>query len=453
MGTLGISPSGGNDMFDGGLQKAESFGGDSQKSNQFREEQTLIAKLVHVLDHEDTDIAYQMLNVVRKHITPGGPKRAGMTLPPIIFAALILLRRVQALEFSPPVASKKDTEVKEESKDTLEPDAKESEDGNEPKDAATSDDKDEKPAEDETETKDGDNEDAEAAAENGETAEIGGGDESKDDATEEEPATEEPAPLFAAFNKTVNCRKILVFLQKTVAILAPINPELAFKLYLEIAAATDLLAYSIKLSFESSSNEFSSISYDFLTQAFLVYEDEISESSAQVRAITSIVGTLLSCRTFEKTDYEALITKTAQYSAKLLKKPDQCRMVCLCSRLFYAGGKDAVNTYHNPQRVLECLQRGLKIADACSRQSSANIQLFVEILDYYVYYYEVGNPAITDKFVSGLIALVNEHLQSVGVTSSVAVAETKAHYGQIVDLIKKKKVEKETAERFGLIVC
>ena len=70
------------------------------------------------------------------------------------------------------------------------------------------------------------------------------------------------------------------------------------------------------------------------------------------------------------------------------------------------------------------------------------------------YYYEVGNPAITDKFlVSGLIALVNEHLQRVGVTSSVAVAETKAHYGQIVDLIKKKKVETETAERFGLIVC
>eukprot|EP00985_Skeletonema_marinoi_P016004 scaffold8461_cov105-Skeletonema_marinoi.AAC.1 len=179
MGTLGISPSGGNDMFDGGLQKAESFGGDSQKFNQFREEQTLIAKLVHVLDHEDTDIAYQMLNVVRKHITPGGPKRAGMTLPPIIFAALMLLRRVQALEFPPPVAPKKDTEVKEESKDTLEPDAKESEDGNESKDAATSDDKDEKPAEDETETKDGDNEDAEAteaAAENGETAERDGGD-------------------------------------------------------------------------------------------------------------------------------------------------------------------------------------------------------------------------------------------------------------------------------------
>lgn len=137
-----------------------------------------------------------------------------------------------------------------------------------------------------------------------------------------------------------SCRKILVFLQKTVTVLAPSNAELAFKLYVEIAVATDLLAYSTKQLYQSSSTEFTSISYDFLTQAFLVYEDQISESQAQIRSITSIVGTLLRCKTFEKTDYEALITKTAQYAAKLLKKEDQCRMVCLCSRLFYLGGKD-----------------------------------------------------------------------------------------------------------------
>lgn len=143
-----------------------------------------------------------------------------------------------------------------------------------------------------------------------------------------------------------SCRKILVFLQKTVAVLAPSNAELAFKLYLEIAVATDLLAYSTKQHHRSASIEFTSISYDFLTQAFLVYEDQISESAAQIRSITAIVGSLLCCKTFEKTDYEALITKTAQYAAKLLKKQDQCRMVCLCSRLFYLGGKDVVS--HRP---------------------------------------------------------------------------------------------------------
>jgi hypothetical protein len=112
-----------------------------------------------------------------------------------------------------------------------------------------------------------------------------------------------------------------------------------------------------------------------------------------------------------------------------------------------------INTYRNPQRVLECLQRGLKIADACSVSSSANVQLFVEILDYYVYYFEIQNPVITDKFVSGLIALINEHFDSFGVTASTAVSEAKAYYTQILSQINKKKVEECTKERFCLIVC
>ena len=122
--------------------------------------------------------------------------------------------------------------------------------------------------------------------------------------------------------------------------LAPNNPELAFKLYLEIAVSADLLALATQKHHSNKSAEFTSIAYDFMTQAFLVYEDEISESNAQIRAISAIVGSLLSSKTYDKTDYEALITKTAQYAAKLLKKADQCRMVCLCSRLFYVGGKE-----------------------------------------------------------------------------------------------------------------
>jgi len=128
-------------------------------------------------------------------------------------------------------------------------------------------------------------------------------------------------------------------------------------------------------------------------------------------------------------------------------------MVCLCSRLFYVGGKDDVNIYRNPQRVLECLQRGLKIADACSMSSSSNVQLFVEILDYYVYYNEIENPSITDKFVSGLIALINEHFDSIGITGSTVISETRAYYEQILDQIKRKKLEDATKERFSLIVC
>lgn len=50
-----------------------------------------------------------------------------------------------------------------------------------------------------------------------------------------------------------------------------------------------------------------------------------------------MVGALLGCRGFAEEDYDTLITKTTQYAAKLLKKPDQCRMVTMCSHLFWVG--------------------------------------------------------------------------------------------------------------------
>ena len=128
-------------------------------------------------------------------------------------------------------------------------------------------------------------------------------------------------------------------------------------------------------------------------------------------------------------------------------------MFSIVSHLLLLRTNQDVNAYRNPQRVLECLQRGLKIADACSMSSSSNVQLFVEILDYYVYYYEIENPSITDKFVSGLIALINEHFESIGVTGSTSIAETRAYYEQILDQIKKKKTKDGTKERFSLIVC
>jgi hypothetical protein len=72
---------------------------DPTKLALFREEQTLVAKLVHVLEHEDTDVTYQMLNVARKYLQPGGQERVSVTMPALVFASLKLLRRVQQLEF------------------------------------------------------------------------------------------------------------------------------------------------------------------------------------------------------------------------------------------------------------------------------------------------------------------------------------------------------------------
>lgn len=68
-----------------------------------------------------------------------------------------------------------------------------------------------------------------------------------------------------------------------------------------------------------------------------MYEDEISDSKAQLAAISLIIGTLEQMSCFGEENHEPLRTQCALAASKLLKKPDQCRGVSTCSHLFWSG--------------------------------------------------------------------------------------------------------------------
>lgn len=44
--------------------------------------------------------------------------------------------------------------------------------------------------------------------------------------------------------------------------------------------------------------------------------------------------------------------------------------------------------------MLECLQRALRVADSCM-ETATSIELFVEILDRYVYYFDQKNESVS----------------------------------------------------------
>ncbi|KAI9877938.1 MAG: Vacuolar protein sorting-associated protein 35, partial [Watsoniomyces obsoletus] len=137
---------------------------------------------------------------------------------------------------------------------------------------------------------------------------------------------------------------------------------------------------------------FEEFAYEFLAQAFTIYEDSISDSRAQFQAVCIIAGALQQTRGFGKENYDTLITKAALHGGKLLKKPDQCRAVYLASHLWWAieipgREEDNSNFYRDGKRVLECLQRALRVADACM-DTAVSVELFVEILNRYVYYFD-----------------------------------------------------------------
>ncbi|KAF3927673.1 hypothetical protein ABW21_db0202658 [Orbilia brochopaga] len=189
---------------------------------------------------------------------------------------------------------------------------------------------------------------------------------------------------------------------------------------------------------------FEEAAYEFFAQAFTIYEEAISDSRAQFQAVCIIAGALHSTRNFSKENYDTLITKCALHGSKLLKKPDQCRAVYLASHLWWAveiparDEEDGKPLYRDGKRVLECLQRALRVADNCM-DAAVSIELFVEILNRYVYYFDQQNEAVTVRYINGLIELIHSNL---GNSSDSAANESpKAHFERTLEYIASRDYE------------
>ncbi|KAL7944255.1 vacuolar sorting protein [Trichoderma barbatum] len=208
--------------------------------------------------------------------------------------------------------------------------------------------------------------------------------------------------------------------------------ELALRLFCSAGQTADLTG-------------FEEVAYEFYAQAFTAYEESISDSKAQFQAVCVIASSLHQTRSFGKENYDTLITKCAQHGSKLLRKPDQCRAVYLASHLWWAmpvavnGETEETELYRDGKRVLECLQRALRVADSCM-ETATSIELFVEILDRYVYYFDQQNESVTTKYLNGLIELIHSNLAG-NQQDSASIETSKKHFHQTLENIKSRQYE------------
>ncbi|KXN86149.1 Vacuolar protein sorting-associated protein 35 [Leucoagaricus sp. SymC.cos] len=203
---------------------------------------------------------------------------------------------------------------------------------------------------------------------------------------------------------------ILKFIRQLTSILATQveAPSVALRLFLLAAQIAD------ECGFED-------LTYDFYVQAFTVYEDSISESRAQLQAITLIIGTLAGAKVFGVDNYDTLITKAALHGAKLLKKSHQATAVGLASHLWWQeapasteSDTNAAKSYphQDSKRVLECLQKSLRIANSAIEEI-VTVQLYCDTLDRYLYYLDRGAPAVAPKFVNSLVELITSSIDNI----------------------------------------
>ncbi|KAF2747387.1 vacuolar protein sorting-associated protein 35 [Sporormia fimetaria CBS 119925] len=216
-------------------------------------------------------------------------------------------------------------------------------------------------------------------------------------------------------------------------------------LYARVTTSADLcLRLFVGCGQVADQTGFEEVAYEFFAQAFTIYEESISDSRAQFQAVCVIASALHTTRNFGKENYDTLITKCALHGSKLLKKPDQCRAVYLASHLWWATEiraleeDDPKNLYRDGKRVLECLQRALRVADACM-DAAVSVELFVEILNRYVYYFDQENDAVTTKYLNGLIELIHSNLSSNENASSME--NPKQHFQRTLDYIASREYE------------
>jgi len=194
----------------------------------------------------------------------------------------------------------------------------------------------------------------------------------------------------------------------------------------------------------ASQCESEDVAYEYFAQAFTVYEEAISDSRSQFQAICIIAGALSGCsERFSRENYDTLITKAALHGSKLLKKPDQCRAVYLASHLWWAVEKGerqegAKEPYRDGKRVLECLQRALRVADACM-DTAVSVELFVEILNRYVYYFDQENDAVTTKYLNGLIELIHSNLSTT--ENASGLESPRKHFQRTLEYIRGREYE------------
>ncbi|KAF2306265.1 hypothetical protein GH714_016136 [Hevea brasiliensis] len=183
-------------------------------------------------------------------------------------------------------------------------------------------------------------------------------------------------------------KKIFQLLNQTIEVLSTVPaPELALQLYLQCAEA-------------ANDSDLEPVAYEFFTQAYILYEEEVSDSKAQVTALHLIIGTLRRMHVFGVENRDTLTHKATGYSAKLLKKPDQCRAVYSCAHLFWVDDQDNMK---DGERVLICLKRALRIANAAQQMSNATRGIL---------FLREGEPQVTAAAIQSLIELINTEMQS-----------------------------------------
>jgi hypothetical protein len=219
----------------------------------------------------------------------------------------------------------------------------------------------------------------------------------------------------------ISSDKVFQFVMEIISVIGKHFPELGVKMCTQAMLTADR-CYNQQYS------------YEFMSQACVVYEEGVSDSKMQFLALRTFIGSLQQTKNMEEDNYDTLIKKTTQYSSKLVKRPDQARAVCLCSHLFWAE-RDGINPYHNGVHVVECLKRSGELADKIT-QVNVQTTIFAEILNDHVFFLAKNFDKSTSGQIVAIITFIQQRIPSL---DEATMGPMQAYFNNTIRHIETQK--------------
>ncbi|KAK7912793.1 hypothetical protein WMY93_013004 [Mugilogobius chulae] len=205
------------------------------------------------------------------------------------------------------------------------------------------------------------------------------------------------------------CQKIFSFAHQTISALIKAEfAELPLRLFLQGALAAG------EIGFENHET----VAYEFMSQAFSLYEDEISDSKAQLAAITLIIGTFERMRCFMQ-------------SGQHLRSP-------LLVRTQHGQERGGDSRWEESDGMPEKSPENCQPMHGPVTSSST----FIEILNRYVCFYERENDAVTVQVLNQLIQKIREDLPNL--EASEETEQINKHFQNTLEHLRLQRESPET---------
>jgi vacuolar protein sorting-associated protein 35 len=213
----------------------------------------------------------------------------------------------------------------------------------------------------------------------------------------------------------IRTKRILHFIHETLQQFSTYDPQQALRLYIQASLVADQLFME-------------PISYEFVAQAFLTYEERISDSRQRLQALSYIMANIPNLRNWTRENYDNISQACFRHANAYMIKTDQARCLANCTHLHWVVSDDEVkNTPEDeqirtkedgsdevlPQRHADKVAAYLRRALAIARdQHGHQTILFMEILNKFIFFYQKRCPTTQTEHIVGLTDLIVPSIQT-----------------------------------------